>query len=94
MIEEQARLLAAYHHVGSMRVPRWVKEEIYTYMERCARQNVMLILTLTWIMTRMYRRSGFWAPESGICWEIESAAEDSCESDEATSSGDSDELED
>ena len=39
MIQEQARLLAAYHHVGSMRVPRWVKQEVYTYMERCARQE-------------------------------------------------------
>ena len=33
-VQEQARLLAAYHNVGSMRVPRWVKTEIYAYMER------------------------------------------------------------
>src|SRR5258706_47055 len=44
MIQEQARLLGAYHHVGSMRVPRWVKEEVYAYMEQCARQKIMLFL--------------------------------------------------
>jgi hypothetical protein len=32
-IQEQARLLAAYHNVGSMRVPHWVKD-VYMYMER------------------------------------------------------------
>ena len=39
MIQEQARLLAAYHHVGSMRAPRWVKKEVYTYMEWYAQQQ-------------------------------------------------------
>jgi hypothetical protein len=34
-VQEQARLLAAYHNVGSMRVPRWVKD-VYAYMERYA----------------------------------------------------------
>ena len=47
MIQEQARLLAAYHCVGSMRVPRWVKEEVYAYMDRCALQKIMIILALT-----------------------------------------------
>jgi len=32
-IQEQAWLLAAYHNVGSMWVPCWVKTEIYVYME-------------------------------------------------------------
>jgi hypothetical protein len=32
-VQEQARLLAAYHNVGSQRVPRWVKD-VYAYMER------------------------------------------------------------
>jgi hypothetical protein len=36
MIQEQVRLLVAYHHVGSMQVPRWVKEEVYTEMEQYA----------------------------------------------------------
>ena len=54
----------------------------------------MLILALTWIVTRRYRRSGFWVPESGIFWEIGSATEDSSESEEVTNSGDSDEPED
>jgi len=94
MIQEQARLLAAYHHVGSMRVPRWVKEEVYTYMERYARQKATLMLALTCIMTRMYRRSGYWAPERGIIWEMDSATEDSSETDESTDRNDSDEPED
>ena len=34
MIQEQVWLLAAYHHVGSLRVPCWVKE-VYAYMEQC-----------------------------------------------------------
>ena len=87
MIQEQARLLAAYHNVGSMQVPRWVKEEVYAYMERYAQQKIMLLLALTCIMTRVYRRSGYWAPERGNTWEIDS---DSSESDES----DSDEPED
>ena len=33
-VQEQARLLAAYHNVGSMRVPRWVVKDVYTYMEQ------------------------------------------------------------
>ena len=94
MIQEQACLLAAYHCVGSMRVPRWVKEEVYTHMERYAQHQTMLMLALTWIMTRMYRRSGFWAPERGICWEIDSATEVSNESDESTDRSSSDEPED
>ena len=93
MIQEQAQLLAAYHRVGSMRVPRWVKE-VYTYMERCARRKIMLMLALTWVMTRMYRRSGYWAPERGIFWEMDSATEDNSESDESTGCSDSDEPED
>ena len=93
MIQEQAQLLAAYHHVGSMRVPRWVKE-VYTYMERCTQQKIMLILALTWFMTRMYQRSGYWVPERGIFWEIDSATEDSSRKDESTDCSDSDELED
>jgi hypothetical protein len=32
-VQEQARLLAAYHNVGSMKVPRWVKD-VYAHMER------------------------------------------------------------
>ena len=91
MNPEQARLLAAYYHVGSVRVRRWVKE-IYTYMERCARQKIMLMLALNWIMTRMYRGSGLWAPERRIFWEIGSATEDSSESDESVDRSDSDEL--
>ena len=75
MIQEQARLLAAYHHVGSMRVPRWVKEEIYTYMEWCARQKNIPMIALTFSMTRMYQHSGFWAPEKGITWECDSSTE-------------------
>jgi len=51
------------------------------------------ILVLTCIMTRMYRRSGHWAPERGIFWEIDSATEDSSESDEFTDRSDSDEPE-
>jgi hypothetical protein len=94
MIQEQARLLAAYHNVGSMRVPRWVKEEVYAHMERCARQKFMLILALTCIMTRMYRSSGHWAPERGVVWEIDSATGDSSNSDEFTDCSDSDEPED
>src|SRR5258708_29801973 len=31
-VQEQAWLLAAYHNVGSMQVPHWVKD-VYTYME-------------------------------------------------------------
>ena len=93
MIQEQAWLLAAYHRVGSMQVPRWVKEEVYTYMEQCVQQKIMLMVALTWIMTRMYRRSGFWAPERGIIWEIDSATEDSSESDKSTDHSDSDEPE-
>ena len=88
MIQEQARLLAAYHNVGSMRVPRWVKGEAYTYMERYLRHQVMLMIVLTWIMTRKYRRSGLWVPERGIFWEVESAIEDSSESDESNESSD------
>jgi hypothetical protein len=33
-IQEQAQLLAVYHPVGSMRVPDWVKMDVYVYMER------------------------------------------------------------
>ena len=94
MVQEQAWLLVAYHNVGSMRVPRWVKEEVYAYMERCARQKIRLIPALTCIMTRTYRRSGYWAPESGVIWEIDLAMEDSSESDEFTDRSDSDEPED
>ena len=94
MIQEQVRLLAAYHRVGSMRVPRWVKEEVYTYMERCALQKSTLMPALTCIMTRMYRSSGFWAPERGIIWESDSSTEDSSEIDESTDRNDSDEPED
>ena len=83
MIQEQVRLLAAYHCVGSMQVPCWVKE-VYTYMERCAWQKIMLILVLTWFMTRMYQCSGYWVPERGIFWEIDSATEDSSGKDEST----------
>lgn len=35
-VQEQAQLLAAFHNVGSMRVPGWVKKDIYTYMDRYA----------------------------------------------------------
>ena len=77
-----------------MRVPRWVKEEVYAYMERCARQEIMLTLALTCIMTRRYRRSGLWAPERGVCWEIDSATDDGSESDKFTDCSDSDEPED
>jgi len=94
MIQEQARLLVAYHRVGSMQVPHWVKEEVYTHMEWYAQHQTMLMLVLTWIMTRMYRWSGFWAPERGICWEIDSATEASNESDKSTDRSSSDELED
>ena len=94
MVQEQARLLAAYHNVGSMRVPRWVKEEVYAHMERCARQKIMLILALTCITTRMHRSSGHWAPERGSVWDMDSATEDSSESDELTDCSNSDEPED
>jgi len=94
MIQEQAWLLAAYHHVGSMQVPHWVKEEVYTYMEQCTWQKVMLMLALTCIMTRMYQCSGYWAPERGIIWEMDLATEDSSETDESTDCNDSDEPED
>ena len=90
MIQEQARLLASYHHVGSMRVLPWVKEEVYTYMERCAQQKNMPMLALTCVMTRMYQRSGFWAPERGIVWESDLPTEDSSETDESTDRNDSD----
>jgi len=93
MIQEQARLLVAYHHVGSMQVPRWVKVEVYTYMEWCAQQK-MLMLALTCTMTRMYQRSGLWAPERGILWESDLSTEDSSEIDESMDRNDSDELED
>ena len=91
MIQEQARLLAAYHRVGSMRVPRWV--EVYTYMEQCSRQNIMLMLALTRVMTRMYQHSGLWVPGRGVFWEINSATEDSSNSNEFTDRSDSDEPE-
>ena len=94
MIQEQARLLAAYHHVGSMWVPRWVKEEIYPYMERCARQKNIPMIALTFSMTRMYWCSGFWAPEKGITWECDSSTEGSSETDESTDRNDSDFAED
>jgi len=71
-----------------------VKEEVYAYMERCARQEIMLTLALTCIMTRRYRRSGLWAPERGVCWEIDLAMDDGSESDEFTDRSDSDEPED
>ena len=51
------------------------------------------MLALTWIMTRMYRSSGCWAPERGITWEIDSTTDDSGESDESTDYSDSDEPE-
>ena len=54
----------------------------------------MLILALTWFMTRMYRRSGYWVPERGIFWEIDLATEDSSRKDESTDCSDSDEPED
>jgi hypothetical protein len=53
----------------------------------------MLMLALTWIMTRMYRSSGRWAPERGVVWEIDSATEDSSESGESMDHSDSDEPE-
>jgi len=94
MIQEQACLLVAYHHVGSMQVLCWVKEEVYTHMEQYAWHQIMLMLALTWIMTRVYQRSGFWAPERGICWEIDSTTEASNESDKSTDCSSSDEPED
>jgi hypothetical protein len=33
-VQEQARLLVAYHKAGSMSVPNWVKSEIYAYLEQ------------------------------------------------------------
>ena len=53
----------------------------------------MLMLALTWVVTRMYRGSGCWAPERGIIWEVDSATEDSSDSDESTNYRDSDERE-
>jgi hypothetical protein len=97
MIQEQARLLAAYHHVGSMRAPRWVKWRSIHIWNGTPDSKIMLMLALTWVMTRKYRRSGFWVPERGIFWEIDSATEDSSESDESdesTDRSDSGELED
>ena len=103
MIQEQARLLAAYHHVGSARAPRWVKVEVYTYMARYVPRLIILMLALTWIITRKYRRSGLWVPERGIFWEVNSATEDTSETsetnasnepNESTDRSDSDELED
>ncbi len=75
-------------------MPRWVKEEVYTYMEWCAQQKATLMLALTCIMTRMYRRSGYWAPERGIIWEMDLVTEDSSKTDESTDCNDSDEPED
>jgi hypothetical protein len=43
-VQEQAQLLAAYHNVGSMRVPSWVKKDVYPYMERYALWYRMPIL--------------------------------------------------
>ena len=33
-VQEQARLLAAYHKAGSMRVPKWVKRDVYSYVKQ------------------------------------------------------------
>ena len=76
-VQEQAWLLAAYHNVGSMRVPRWVKD-VYTYMERygltgehvyCCTHNIL--------------------EQQGIFWEPNSNTEDSNEESTGGSSSDS-----
>jgi hypothetical protein len=97
MIQEQARLLAAYHHVGSMRAPHWVKGEVYAYMEWYARQQNHADTCADLDYDRKYWRSGFWVPERGIFWNVDLAMEDSSENDESDMSMDrsnSSELED
>lgn len=59
--------------------------------------KIMLMLALTRAISRRYRRSGFWVPERGIFWVVDSFTDDSSESDESdesTESSNTDELED
>ena len=62
-------------------------------MEQCSQQNIMLMLALTRVMTRMYQHSGLWVPERGVFWKINSATEDSSNSNKFTDRSDSDEPE-
>ena len=57
----------------------------------------MLMIALTWIISRKFRRSGFWVPERGIFWVLDSSTDGSSgcdESDDSTDHSNSSELED
>ena len=86
-VQEQARLLAPYHNVGSMRVPQWVKR-IYVYMEWYVFTGEHANIILIKLLNSMHGESGLWVPEQGIFWECNSSTGESDE--ESTNEGSSD----